>query len=90
MELDNLLENVNSKESFLEFVLALKKDRIDEVEKEKIFKSNPYGQGANGWQNGTIEGYLDSLHAYGKSSLVDNTPNWKTFALLLYAGKFYE
>jgi len=91
MKLDDLLDKVNSKQSFLDFVEALRDDKIDEDEKEKIKKSNPYGPGANGWQNGTIDTFLDAIHAFGQdSSNITEQPDWKGFALLLYAGKFYE
>lgn len=91
MSLDKLLEKVNSKETFLQFVKALKEDKIDEDEKEKTKPSSPYSFGANGWENGTITNFLDALERYGEdSALVSKEPNWKTFALLLYAGKFYE
>ncbi|MCA6379134.1 MAG: hypothetical protein IM613_15765 [Cytophagales bacterium] len=91
MKLDDLLEKVNSKQSFLDFVEALRDDKIDEDEKEKIKKSNPYEPGANGWQNGTIDTFLDAIHAFGQdSSHITEQPDWKGFALLLYAGKFYE
>lgn len=90
MELYKLLEAVNSKESFLDFVQALKLDRIDEIEKEKIKTSSPYGPGINGWQNITIDDFLDAIHSYGQDSSEIKEPNWKTFALLLYAGKMYE
>jgi hypothetical protein len=91
MELDDLLEKVNSKQTFLNFVNALQNDWADEVEKEKIKKSSPFGPGANGWQNGTIEMFLDAMHAFGQDSpLISDKPDWKSFALILYAGKFYE
>lgn len=91
MKLDDLLEKVNSKESFLQFVEALKEDKIDEDEKEKLKPSSPYASGANGWENGAITNFLDAIERYGKDSkLVEKEPSWKTFALLLYAGKFYE
>ena len=91
MELLILLEKVNSKQSFLDFVDALKQDRIDELEKEKIKKSSPYGPGANGWENGTIETFLDAIHSFAQDSdEIKGEPNWKTFALLLMAGKMYE
>jgi hypothetical protein len=38
MELHKLLETVNSKQSFLAFVDALRQDRIDELKKEEIKK----------------------------------------------------
>ena len=50
MDLDRLLENVNSKASFLVFIKALKEDKIDEDEKEKIQPSSPFSSGANGWE----------------------------------------
>jgi hypothetical protein len=91
MKLQQLLENVNSKKTFLEFVDALKKDLIDEIEKEKVNPSSPYGPGANGWENGTIETFLDAVHAFGQASPeIKEKPDWKIFALLLLAGKMYE
>ena len=91
MDLNNLLEKVNSKETFLQFVKALKEDKIDEGEKEKIKPSNPYGPGANGWENGTIDMFLDAIQEFGEDSHhITEEPSWKSFALLLFAGKFYE
>jgi hypothetical protein len=91
MNLDELLEKVNSKGTFFQFVKALKEDKIEEDEKEKTSPSSPYGRGANGWENGTISTFLDAIEAYGEDSdLIKEEPNWKNFALLLYAGKFYE
>lgn len=91
MNLDELIEKVNSKETFLQFVKALKEDKIEEDEKEKSSPSSPYGPGANGWENGTVSTFLDAVVAFGKDSdLIKEEPNWKNFALLLYAGKFYE
>jgi hypothetical protein len=91
MDLNELLEKVNSKDSFLQFVKALKEDKIDEAEKEKENLSSLYSSGANGWENGTISSFLESIEAYGKNSEhIKEEPNWKSFALLLYAGKFYE
>jgi len=91
MDLDELLETVNSKETFLRFVEALTLDKADEEKKEKIKKSDPYGPGANGWENDGIIQFLEAIHAYGEdSSSIGEEANWKSFALLLYAGKFYE
>lgn len=87
MDLNELLDRVNSKDSFLRFVKALKEDKIDEDEKEIPQSSS----GANGWENSSIVTFLDAIEAYGKDSdMIKEEPNWKNFALLLYAGKFYE
>ena len=71
--------------------MALKEDKIAEDEKEKANPSSPYSSGSNGWENGTISSFLESIEAYGEDSeLIKEELNWKNFALLLYAGKFYE
>ncbi len=86
-----LLEKVDSKESFFTFVKALKEDKMDEDEKEKTKPSSPYDPGANGWENATIASFLDAMESYGEDSeSIDEKASWKNFALLLYAGKFYE
>lgn len=89
MDLDKLLCKVHSKESFLEFLDALRKDKEEEDNEEKINPSSPYSSGANGWENSTVSEFLDAIYRFG----LDNeeiTQDWKSFALLLYTGKFYE
>ncbi len=89
--LDKLLDSVSDSDSFLEFVDALAADREDEVAKEKIEPSNPYGSGANGWENGTIERYLDAAVRWASDSqALPKEPSWKAFAEFLYRGKSYE
>ena len=89
MDLDKLLNQVNSKQTFFKFLKALKKDKINED--EKINPSSLYCSGKNGWENGTISTFLESVEAFGEDSdLITEEPNWKNFVLLLYAGKFYE
>jgi hypothetical protein len=89
MDLYTLLEKVNSKETFFEFVDALKNDKEDEDEKEKINPSSPYSPGVNGWENGSIASFLDAIHEFGHDN-EEIQLDWKSFALLLYSGKFYE
>lgn len=92
-KLDKLLDDITDRDSFLEFVRALKNDREDEVEKEKSKPSKPYGPGANGWENGTIDAYLDASIAWavgGDKYSLPQQPSWKSFARFLYAGKYYE
>ena len=86
IDLNELLEKVDSKETFFHFVKALKEDKIEEDEKEKKSPSSPHIPVANG----TISTFLDAVEAYGEDSDLMEEPNWKSFALLLYAGKFYE
>jgi hypothetical protein len=96
MELHEKVERVNDLESFLDFVGALAEDRRNEVEKERINPSNPYGPGANGWENTTIEDFLDAAARWAEATKMGETlglpadPTWKNFAVFLYCGKIYE
>ena len=88
-DLNELLEGVGSKETFFAFLNALRLDKEDEDKKEKENPSPPYSVGANGWENGSISSFLEAMHAYGKDDDKIGL-DWKSFALLLYSGKFYE
>ena len=94
-DLDQLLEGVADRESFLAFVKALIADRQDEVAKEKVNPGPLWGGGANGWEHGTIEGYLDAAVAWMEDSQgtawgLPAEPSWKSFATFLHRGKSYE
>lgn len=91
----NRFENVTDCDSFLEFVRALLADREDEIAKERLNPSSPYGPGANGWENVTVESYLEAALAWAESSRgqemgLPEEPSWKAFATFLYCGKIYE
>lgn len=60
-ELKRVLDAVCDEESFVCFLEALAADHADEVEKENCNPSPPYNPGANGWENGTIEAFLEAL-----------------------------
>ena len=94
-DLEEMLEAVIDRNSFLAFVRALVADRQDEVAKEKENPSSPWGPGANGWQHDTIEAYLDAAAAWMEDSQgtaweLPAEPSWKSFATFLYRGKGYE
>lgn len=96
MSLERALENVNSSETLLAFVRLLAQDKEDETTKESISPSSPYGAGANGWQNVTIEAFLSAASAWAESTnfgitqgIAPSNP-WKQFAVFLYSGKIYE
>ena len=90
------VEAVNDSESFLAFVRELIADRVDEVQKEKVNPSSPYGPGANAWENGTIEAFLEAGVAWAESTNFGERQHpsaknpWHKFALFLYLGKIYE
>ncbi len=95
MELYELADAVADEPSFLRFVKALTADRQHGVEKERVSPSSSYGPGANGWENDTIEDFLESAAAwaedtgFGQSQGLPNNP-WRRFAAFLYGGKIYE
>ncbi|MFQ3244575.1 MAG: hypothetical protein ACI9SP_001206 [Arenicella sp.] len=92
IELHELVENVNDEKSFLIFVQALIKDKSLE---------NPNsvglcGRGSRGWENQSIETFLEASHAWAESTNLGLTQGmskdspWKRFAAFLYCGKIYE
>lgn len=88
----NIASRVQDERSFLEFLEALAADRQDEVKKEKAKPTSPYGPGAKGWENGTIEAFLDAASAWAKATAGRNPAGnaWQRCAQILSAGKFYE
>jgi len=96
LDLWSLVEKVTDRESFLAFARALELDCRDEVAKEKESPSSPYGRGANGWENGSIENYLEAATRWSEDwirkddNVFPREPSWRTFAEFLHAGKFYE
>lgn len=96
MELDEALDRVRDQQSFLHFVRCLLVDREDEVAKEEASPSSPYGPGANGWENDSIEQFLGAAIAwvdatrFGISQGLKADNPWKQFAVFLYCGKIHE
>jgi hypothetical protein len=94
--LNDLLERVNSEGSLLAFIAALVKDRRDAVVAEKSSPSSPYGPDAGGWENSSIEAFLEAAAAWAESTNFGLTQGlrpdnpWKRFAVFLYLGKIYE
>lgn len=99
MDLDDLLEQVNSKGSFIRFVHALAADFEDEQKKEEAHPTPLLGfvPGANGWYNFTIDVFLDNMAVWatGTSAMTDEPmvpeqPSCRVFANMLCMGKEYE
>ena len=91
VEPHELLEKVKDRASFLIFVAALIADRKQSVEKERQRPSSPYGPDANGWENTTIEAFVDAAFRWAEDSEdLPEEPSWKAFATFLYCGKIYE
>ena len=91
MDLDELLERIKTKDDFIQFTKKLRDDKVLDDKEEKTNPSSPYGPSIRGWENNSIAHFLDSVVAFGKASdEIQEEATWKSFALLLYAGKFYE
>jgi hypothetical protein len=96
MELHELLESVTDEKSFLVFVQALREERELDAAEEKLNPSNPYGPTEYGWENVTIESFLEAAQAWAESSKFGATQGlasaspWRKFAEFLYCGKICE
>jgi hypothetical protein len=96
MDLTDSLEQVRDRESFLEFVRVLIRDREASVAGERESPSGPWEPDAGGWENSTIESFLDAALAWAESTGMglgqgmSEGPSWQAFASFLYCGKVYE
>ena len=95
MDLESYLNRVSDEESFLDFVRALQADKEASSSDEKHKPSSPYGSASGGWNNVTIENFLEGAVAWASDSnfgdsLKPTANPWKKTALFLYAGKSYE
>lgn len=86
---------VSDEMSFLVFVRMLEADRRLAAALEEIQSGKD--DASEGWQNGTIEQFLESAVAWAHDSdfgrhqgLGDDVSAWRRFAAFLYAGKIYE
>lgn len=96
INLDELLKTVDDEQSFIGFIEALGMDFAEERLLEETSPSSPYGPGALGWENGSIDTFLDAAAAWAtassRSSPVSPSRSnvWQRCAAILLAGKFYE
>jgi hypothetical protein len=96
MDTSALLDVVVDQATFLAFARALQADREAAFELERKSDTDPYGPGAGGWENVTIESFLERAIAWAKDSRfgasqgLSSANPWKQFAVFLYAGKIYE
>ncbi len=95
-DLESLRDAVCDEDSFVRFLEALAANRAEEVENEGRKPSSPYGPGVNGWENGTIEAFLECASAWARASrnglqfyIKPDNP-WKRCADIIFMGKIYE
>jgi hypothetical protein len=94
--LEDLLDEVNDWRSFVVFVDELANERSRAAEFESSDPDNPayMVNGALGWNNGDIQGFLWAALSYFPHDMADDdplaSPSWKHFAEMLYEGKVTE
>jgi hypothetical protein len=86
---------VHDRASFLAFVAALAAHRRASVAAEAASASSPWGPDAGGWENTTIERYLDAAYRWAvdmgaRPHGLPAEPSWRSFAEFLYCGRSYE
>jgi hypothetical protein len=75
---------VTDRDSFLAFVRALAEDRRMSVAAERASPISPYGADAGGWENVTIETFLEAALAWAEDSRrFPVEPSWQAFATFL-------
>lgn len=87
------LEKVQDRDSFVRFLGLLGEDFALEKQIEAVTPSPPFSSGALGWENGSIEAFLDAACSWGKSKtpLRPHNPNpWRECAEIIHMGKIYE
>ncbi|WDR37803.1 hypothetical protein NN484_08705 [Pseudomonas serboccidentalis] len=92
-DLDELLESVSDEQSFIAFIQALGTDFARERSVSEPL--SPYGRGALGWENGSVDAFLEAAGAWAIASSrqaadVSSANVWQRCASILLAGKFYE
>lgn len=90
VDLNAKCDAVVDRETFFEFVAALVAHRKAAARAEASSASSPYGPDAGGWENGTIEGYLEACAAWARDAGEPMEPSWQSFARMLRAGVAYE
>ena len=81
MEAFEFIENIETKEDFIDFLKELQDD---------------YHANLDGWENPDLPRYLEAMEAFLTSSTeqslvkVDFTPSWKLFAQIMLTASIYE
>src|SRR5579871_2822274 len=89
-------EAVTDERSFIRLLQLMALDRQDEQQKELARPSPPYSPGANGWENGSIEAFLDAAAAWAEATSRATDPSteasdaWRRAARIVVAGAYYE
>jgi len=83
-------KSVDSPETFLKFLAGLREHREAAVEEARRAPPGGFDVGPGGWENWTIEEFLEAMEAYAHDAALPAQPTWRDVARLLLAGKGYE
>jgi hypothetical protein len=98
-DLHELAEEVVDEQTFISFVKALVDDREEAIRLQLDEPTSPYEADAGGWENISIEHFLESASVWAEDSefgrslpnmQLINVSTWRRFAEFLLAGKHYE
>lgn len=84
MDLNSILNKVNSKEKFMEFLTELRYDKEQKSEEWENDEITTYLEGICSWVD-DMEGYFQNINMD-----MPNNIDWKFIAMLFYVGKIYE
>jgi hypothetical protein len=90
---EELLDAVVDRDTFVAFVHALADERARAAEIEKANPKACCVDGALGWKNGDIAGFLYAALDYFTEKPFhkpDREPSWRMFAEILWCGKIIE
>jgi len=97
MNLYDMADRVDSKESFLAFVRVLADDAAAGAAEGTHTPDGKLNLSPRGWETGTIADFRYTAEAWGTSNFGHNgephiarEASWRTFAHFLHSGKFYE
>ena len=84
------LKRVRTKQDFIRFLEILLEHRRAAEQEARLAPPGGFEIGPGGWENWTIEEFLDAMYGYAVDSTLPETPSWQDFGRLLLAGKGYE
>ena len=86
------LQLVTSRETFFDFVAALRASLAASAAVEARVQSSSIAPDAVCWENPDLAGFLEALEAGGRDQgdRLPAEPSWRAFADLLWIAKIYE
>ena len=94
-DLISAAEVVADERAFIQLLQMMALDREDE-QKELARSSSPHSAGTNGWENGSIEAFLEAAAAWAEATSrttnlgAEASDAWRRAAMIVVAGAFYE